>query len=67
MVLDYHDMCKGLKNELNGFNALAFKLLEKTGYKVLSIPHTEFSTSDKVLKRVKYLDSKLKDIVSPSK
>lgn len=66
MVLDYHDMCKGLTNEPNGFNALAFKLLRKTGYNILQIPHTEFSTSDKVLKRVQYLDSKLKTIVKQS-
>lgn len=64
MVLDYHDMCKGLTNDPNGFNALAVKLLQKTGYSVLLIPHTEFKTSDKVLKRVQYLDSKLKDIVT---
>lgn len=66
MVLDYHDMCKGCKNDPNGYNALAFKLLAKTGYAVLQIPHTEFSTSDKVLKRVQYLDTKLKQIVSQS-
>lgn len=66
MVLDYHDMCKGCKNDPNGFNALAFKLLEKTGYIVLQIPHTEFSTSDKVLKRVQYIDTQLKNIVNQS-
>lgn len=66
MVLDYHDMCKGLNSDPNGFNALAFKLLKKTGYHVLPIPHTEFSTSDKVLKRVQYLDLKLKHIVTQS-
>lgn len=66
MVLDYHDMCKGLTSDPNGFSALAFKLLQKTGYNVLQIPHNEFSTSDKVLKRVQYLDSKLKNIVKQS-
>lgn len=63
MVLDYHDMCKGLTNDPNGFSALAVKLLRTTGYSVLIIPHTEFKTSDKVLTRVQYLDSKLKNIV----
>lgn len=67
MVLDYHDMCKGQTNDPNGFNALAIKLLQKTGYNVLKIPHNEFSTSDKVLKRVQYLDSQLKNIVNQSK
>lgn len=57
-------MCKGQTNDPNGFNALAFKLLEKTGYHVLQIPHNEFKTSDKVLKRVQYLDTKLKNIVN---
>lgn len=66
MVLDYHDMCKGCRNDPNGYNALAFKLLKKIGYTVLPIPHTEFSTSDKVLKRVQYLDSKLKNIIKQS-
>ncbi|XP_055325601.1 FAST kinase domain-containing protein 4 [Sitodiplosis mosellana] len=66
MVLDYHDMCKGCKNDPNGYNALAFKLLAKIGYTVLQIPHTEFSTSDKVLKRVQYLDTQLKNIVNQS-
>lgn len=67
MVLDYHDMCKGQANDPNGFNALALKLLRKSGYTVLQIPHNEFSTSDKVLKRVQYLDSKLKNIVNQPK
>lgn len=66
MVLDYHDMCKGCKNEPNGYNALALKLLQKSDSHVLSIPHNEFSTSDKVLKRVQYLDSKLKEIFNES-
>lgn len=64
MVLDYHDMCKGQTHDPNGYNALAFKLLEKSGYHVLQIPHNEFKTSDKVLQRVQYLDSKLKNIVN---
>lgn len=67
MVLDYHDVCRG-QTDPNGFNAIAFRLLEKIGYHVLPIPFNEFSTSDKVLKRVQYLDTKLKNIVKqPSK
>lgn len=65
MVLDYHDMCKGSRDP-NGFNALAFKLLEKIGYTVLPIPHAEFSTRDKVLTRVQYIDSKLKNMIKQS-
>lgn len=64
MVLDYHDICKGGQNDPNGFNAIAFKLLEKTGYTVLQIPYTQFNTSDKVLKRVQYLDAQLKNVIN---
>lgn len=63
MVLDYHDMCRGKTNEENGFNAVAFKVLEKTGYHVLPIPYNEFNTSTSTVKRVQYIESKLKDIV----
>lgn len=62
MVLDYNDVCRG-ENQPNGYNALAIKLLQKNGYHVLPIPYNEFSTSDNVLKRVQYLDSKLKNII----
>lgn len=63
MIFDFHDLCKGQTNEPNGYNALAVRLLTKNGYRVLNIPHTEFSTSDKLLQRVQYLDTKLKEIV----
>lgn len=62
MVLDFHDYCRG-DVVPNGFIALPLRLLQKNGYNVLLIPHTEFNNSDKVLKRVQYLDGKLKDIV----
>lgn len=62
MVLDYHDMCRGQENEPNGIQSLAIKLLEKNGYTVLPVPYNEFSTREKVLKRVQYLDAKLKNI-----
>lgn len=63
MIFDFHDLCKGKTNDPNGYNTLAIKLLTKNGYRVLNIPHNEFSTSDKLLKRVQYLDTKLKEIV----
>ncbi|XP_031633340.1 FAST kinase domain-containing protein 4 [Contarinia nasturtii] len=66
MVLDYYDICKGEEKQPNGIQALTIKLLEKNGYNVLLVPHYEFSTSDKVLKRVQYLDSKLKNILKQS-
>lgn len=63
-VHDYHDMCQGPNPAINGVNALASRLLTKMGYSVLSIPYNEFNTSDKLLKRVGYLQKKFKDIVT---
>ncbi|XP_001654178.2 protein TBRG4 isoform X1 [Aedes aegypti] len=64
LVHDYHDMCQGPNPSLNGVHALACRLLEKSGYSVLSIPYSEFNTSDKLLKRVEYLQRMFKTIVS---
>uniref|UniRef100_A0A182P566 RAP domain-containing protein n=1 Tax=Anopheles epiroticus TaxID=199890 RepID=A0A182P566_9DIPT len=67
LVHDYHDMCQGPHVSLNGIQALNMRLLEQEGYTVLSIPYNEFSTSDKLLKRVEYLQKKFKSIVTNSK
>ena len=64
MVHDFKDMCQGTHQTLNGIQILAIKLLEKSGYHVLTVPYNEISTSDKLLKRVQYLETKLKAIVS---
>lgn len=64
LVHDYHDMCQGPNPSLNGVHSLACRLLEKSGYSVLSIPYNEFNTSDKLLKRVEYLQKMFKAIVS---
>lgn len=64
MVLDFHDMSQGAHQQPNGLTALAFQLLEHQGYHVLQVPYNEFSTSDKLLKRVQYLEGKLKRIAS---
>lgn len=64
LVHDYHDMCQGPHPSLNGVHTLACRLLEKSGYSVLSIPYNEFNTSDKLLKRVEYLQRMFKVIVS---
>ncbi|XP_053658173.1 FAST kinase domain-containing protein 3, mitochondrial [Anopheles marshallii] len=64
LVHDYHDMCQGPHVSLNGIQALNMRLLEQAGYTVLSIPYNEFSTSDKLLKRVEYLQKKFKSIVT---
>ncbi|XP_037950789.1 FAST kinase domain-containing protein 4 [Teleopsis dalmanni] len=64
MVIDYHDLCHGAHRSFNGILFLNFNLLEKSGYKVIPIPHNEFNTSDKLLKRVQYLETKFKTLVS---
>lgn len=64
MVVDFHDICHGTHRSASGITNLAFDLLEKSGYHVIPVPYNEFSTSDKLLKRVQYLEAKFKDVVS---
>lgn len=64
IVHDYHDVCQGAHQKLNGIATLSYKLLEKSGYNVLVVPYHEFNTSDKMLKRVQYLEKKIKAIAS---
>lgn len=64
MVHDYHDLCQGPHQAQNGISAFCINLLEKNGYSVLTVPYTEFNTSEKLLKRVQYLEKKLKAIVN---
>ncbi|XP_053681156.1 FAST kinase domain-containing protein 3, mitochondrial [Anopheles nili] len=64
LVHDYHDMCQGPHLALNGIQTLNMRLLEQEGYTVVSIPYNEFSTSDKLLKRVEYLQKRFKSIVT---
>ncbi|XP_061392733.1 FAST kinase domain-containing protein 4 [Musca vetustissima] len=63
MVVDYHDICHGTHKSATGITTLSFDLLEKSGYKVIPIPYNEFNTSDKLLKRVQYLESKFKALI----
>ncbi|XP_037025722.1 FAST kinase domain-containing protein 4 isoform X2 [Bradysia coprophila] len=64
MIRDFHDLCQGVHQHLSGPAALSHKLLEQAGYKVVMIPYNECSTSDKMIKRVQYLQDKLKRITS---
>lgn len=64
MVVDYHDICHGTHKSASGITSLSFDLLEKSGYKVIPVPYNEFNTSDKLLKRVQYLESKFKALIS---
>ncbi|XP_054747383.1 FAST kinase domain-containing protein 4 isoform X2 [Anastrepha obliqua] len=64
MVVDFHDICHGTHRSASGITNLSFELLEKSGYKVIPVPYNEFNTSDKLLKRVQYLEAKFKAIIS---
>lgn len=61
--LDYHDLTRKEPVPL-GANKLYNKLLQLKGFKVLQIPYTEFSPKDKLVTRVQYIETKLKEIVS---
>lgn len=61
MVQDYHDLCRG-HSDLTGINAFYSRLLEARGYRVLTVPYTEFNARDKLVSRVQYLESKLKSV-----
>ncbi|KAH8278588.1 hypothetical protein KR018_005705 [Drosophila ironensis] len=67
MVIDFHDICHGTHRSASGVTNLTFDLLEKSGYNVIPVPYNEFSTSDKLLKRVQYLEAKFKAIETSSK
>ncbi|KAK4883062.1 hypothetical protein RN001_006381 [Aquatica leii] len=62
IVLDFHDMCRG-RVEPNGHNSLYFRLLEAEGYRILPVPYTEFNPQDKLVNRVKYIETNLKRLV----
>ena len=63
MVQDFHDTCQGDDNQVNGITALSYRLLRESGYDVLPMPYNEFNTSEKILKRVQYLQEKFNKIV----
>ncbi|KAJ8969212.1 hypothetical protein NQ317_012383, partial [Molorchus minor] len=63
MAYDYHDMTRG-RVEPTGINVLASRLLEAQGYKVLPVSYTEFKPRDKLVHRVQYLETKLKEVVN---
>ncbi|KAF5305169.1 hypothetical protein FQR65_LT07787 [Abscondita terminalis] len=62
IAMDFHDMCRG-RVEANGHNSLYCRLLEARGYRVLPVPYTEFNPQDKLVNRVKYIESNLKRLV----
>lgn len=67
MIHDFRDtvsQSQGSHQEVNGSTALNLRLLTKAGYHVIGVPYYEFSISDKLLKRVQYLEKIIKALNS---
>jgi len=62
MVWDYHSMTRG-RVDLSGGCKLCEELTAMSGYKVLSVPFSEFNPKDKLSSRVKFLETHLKLLV----
>nr|CAH7741058.1 unnamed protein product [Callosobruchus chinensis] len=62
IAYDYHDMTRGRVGP-TGLNAFASEILKVQGYRILSVPYTEFKPMDKLIIRVKYLETKLKELI----
>lgn len=62
IIHDFRDICLGTHEHVSGISSLNIRLLEKSGYSVISIPYSEFSMSEKLLKRVQYLEAKIKSL-----
>jgi len=61
VVEGYPVTCRGLK-EPTGNSILNRYLLDSGGYEVVPIPYMEFNASEKLVKKVKYLEQKLKSV-----
>ncbi|XP_014252550.1 FAST kinase domain-containing protein 4 [Cimex lectularius] len=66
MVWDYHDKTKGRVTTLNGLSALSSQLLISMGYKILSVPYSDYNPREKLTLRVQYLERQIKSIVQSS-
>ncbi|XP_050421430.1 FAST kinase domain-containing protein 4 [Adelges cooleyi] len=64
MLTGFHDTCRGCHNEPNGISVLNTQLAKSLGYKVLSIPYTEFGLRDTLVNRVKYLKENIKLLIN---
>ncbi|KAK0164512.1 hypothetical protein PV328_003132 [Microctonus aethiopoides] len=58
----YHDYCIG-EQHLLGPVLLHYRLLQAQGYRLLDISHQDFHTDDKLLKRITYINDRIKSIV----
>lgn len=63
IVLNYKDVCKG-KPCSTGGQGLRERLLIQSGYRVISVKHTEFDPKEKLVKKVQYLEQLVKDVLT---
>lgn len=63
LVWGFRDYTTGTQ-ELVGSARLAMRLLEARGCRPLQVPYFEYSTKAKTLKNAKYLEAKIKEVVS---
>lgn len=61
MLHDYHDYCRG-QNDLKGSTYLYTQLLKAKGYDLITISYENFSTQDKLEKRIFYLKQCMKTV-----
>lgn len=59
VVEGYGAMCLGLKQP-TGTSALSKKILDSENIPVVTVPYTEFGYSEKLVKRVQYLEQNIK-------
>lgn len=68
MTMDYHDYCQSKtatdvsQREKSGIAEFTFRLLERSGYRILEVPYSEFGVNEKLLRRVQFLEGRLKQI-----
>lgn len=69
MTMDYHDYCQSKAalgspetRDKSGIADFTFRLLERSGFRILEVPYSEFGVNEKLLKRVQFLEARLKKI-----
>jgi len=64
VVTGYSAHVLGKSKELTGQTAFGLRLLALEGFVPVSIPYAEFSYSEKLVRRVQYLEQKIKNFKS---
>ncbi|XP_034940047.1 FAST kinase domain-containing protein 4 [Chelonus insularis] len=58
----FHDYCIGEKS-LVGSVLLHYRLLQAQGYQIIDISYEDFNSTDKLLKRITYMNDRIKSVV----